>query len=147
MIKIQLPEFSDPMFSVVDVDDRLKSKRGGLYFFYSTTEELLYVGKASNVRSRVKQHINKTGYRETNNTYEISDHFKYVAVVYVDSEFERDIYETFAINTLKPKLNRGKVWTYKSQYNNFRNDGEEVQVQTLYYDIDCHTVVDLEASE
>jgi excinuclease UvrABC nuclease subunit len=76
---------------------------------------LLYVGKASFLRPRITQHLNGES-----NTRDVSHNFDTVECIYVDCEVDRDIYETYMINTFKPRLNADKVWTYDNERFNER---------------------------
>ena len=53
------------------------------------------------------------------NTKDIRHNFALVKCIPVDDPADRDILETYLINTLKPPLNREKVYTYTS---NFHSD-------------------------
>ena len=47
-------------------------------------------------------------------TSDIKHNFSYIKCFYCDCPVERDIYETYLINLLKPALNVNKVYTYKT---------------------------------
>lgn len=85
-------------------------KRPGLYYFYNAQHEIMYVGKASGLKQRISQHI-----KGCEGTADLKHNFTYVSFVYVDCPVEREIYETFQINKLKPPLNWDKVFTYQSE--------------------------------
>lgn len=85
---------------------QITREKGGLFFFYNEANELLFVGKARKIRQRIKKHF------EDN----VSPMKKYREEVYkievfeIDDAMDREIYETYAINTLKAKYNLDKVF-------------------------------------
>lgn len=83
----------------------------GIYRFYDKNGQVVYIGKTACLYHRVQQHISGTAV----NTIDINHNFYIVKCFYVACPAERDIYETYLINTLKPILNTDKVFTYKSQ--------------------------------
>lgn len=91
--------------------------RGGIYLFYSEDQsELLYIGKANNLRQRVKMHLRDAsmGPNRFGGTGDVKHNFRWIRTFCVDCPMERDIYETYLINTLKPSLNVGKVYLYET---------------------------------
>ena len=85
----------------------------GLYFMYSETNELLYVGKSKNIRSRLKQHFKqlKGERRERNLKSEVT------RVDYLEcyDDLPTSLLELHFIKTLRPKYNRAqrkKVFRY-----------------------------------
>ena len=80
--------------------------KGGIFMFYNKNDELLFVGKARKIRQRIKKHF------EDN----VSPMLKHRAEVYkisvciVEDPMDREIYETYAINTLRAKYNIDKVF-------------------------------------
>lgn len=101
-INITLPEF-DVNVTVAQIETIPQS--AGIYFFYDENDDLLYIGKTVNLRSRIIAHIS-SGEKEG---------LHRIKAFFVDCPMERDIYETYFINTLQPKLNTAKVWLYDSQ--------------------------------
>lgn len=85
-------------------------KTGGIYLFYGSDGELLYLGKAGDLRTRVVQHLNGKS-----NTVDICKFFDSVGVIYIDDRVYRDVLETMLINLWKPKLNVDKAWTYDTE--------------------------------
>lgn len=99
----------------IDTIDEMPTN-GGIYLFYNEScDELLYIGKSGNMKQRIRMHLSSD-----KNTVGIRHNFKWVEYFYVDCPMERDIYETYLINTLEPSLNVNKVFTY----NTSRWDGE-----------------------
>jgi excinuclease UvrABC nuclease subunit len=80
--------------------------KGGLILFYNADDELLFVGKARKLRPRVKRHFEDQVSPLKNYRHDI---YK-IAVMLVEDPMEREIYETYIINTLKAKYNIDKVF-------------------------------------
>ncbi|BCG57197.1 MULTISPECIES: nucleotide excision repair endonuclease [Paenibacillus] len=81
-------------------------EKGGIFMFYNDRDELLFVGKARKLRPRIKKHFE-------DNVSPIKDHRNEVAkieVCVVEDPVEREIYETYIINTFKAKYNVEKVY-------------------------------------
>ncbi|HEY2420660.1 MAG TPA: nucleotide excision repair endonuclease, partial [Neobacillus sp.] len=69
-------------------------------------DDLLFVGKARKLRPRVKRHFEDA-------VSPIKDHrdeVNKIAVCVVEDPMEREIYETYIINTLQAKYNIDKVF-------------------------------------
>lgn len=63
---------------------------GGLYLFYSADLDLLYIGKARNLRHRIKQHLFPRGTaEEASNTRKIKHRFHYVCFLPIQEEGDR----------------------------------------------------------
>lgn len=79
---------------------------GGIFMFYNKNNELLFVGKARKIRQRIKKHF------EDNVSPMIKhrDEVYKISVCIVEEPMDREIYETYAINTLKAKYNIDKVF-------------------------------------
>lgn len=88
----------------------------GVYFLYSRKDELLYVGQSKNVYTRIKQHI---AGRDSSGRF--ADDIELITVYFVSDDYEREIYETYAINEYKPLYNTGKVF-----FNNITSAGLEI---------------------
>ncbi|GGF93079.1 hypothetical protein GCM10010912_42610 [Paenibacillus albidus] len=79
--------------------------KGGIFMFYNDKDELLFVGKARKLRPRIKKHFEDT-------VSVIKDHRDEVTkieVCIVDDAVDREIYETYIVNTLRAKYNVDKV--------------------------------------
>lgn len=85
---------------------RIPRDKGGIILFFNKNEDLLFVGKARKLRPRVKRHFEDTVSPVKNHREEI---FK-IAVINVEDPMEREIYETYIINTLQAKYNIDKVF-------------------------------------
>jgi hypothetical protein len=85
---------------------RIPRDKGGLILFYNANDELLFVGKARKLRPRVKRH-----FEDQVSPIKMYRHDVYkIAVILVEDPMEREIYETYIINTLKAKYNIEKVF-------------------------------------
>lgn len=114
------------------IDQYLK-KKSGLYLFYNNNFELMYIGKAGDIRSRVDQHI-----KGKTHTKDIKHNFKYFRYIEINNIVDMDIYETYYINLLKPKLNIDKVYTYKSDIglNKYKSEEEINRIQIYQSELD-----------
>src|SRR3954462_4194658 len=80
--------------------------KGGIFQFYNINDELLFVGKAKKLKQRNKKHFE-------NNVSPIKmhrDEVYRIDICYVEDPMEREIYETYIINTLQSKYNIDKVF-------------------------------------
>lgn len=80
--------------------------RGGVFMFYNIHDELLFVGKARKLRQRIKKHFEDN----VSPMKKYRDEVYSIDVCYVDDPMEREIYETYIINTQKAKYNIDKVF-------------------------------------
>lgn len=79
----------------------------GIYRFYDKDNNLLYVGKAANLRSRIFNHISLKS-----NTKDVAHLFKKVSCTYIERTGKTiDIIEKFMINELKPTYNKSIVYS------------------------------------
>lgn len=74
--------------------------------FYNIHDESLFVGKARKLRQRIKKHFEDNVSPVKHHRDEV---YK-IEVCVVNDPMERDIYETYAINTLQSKYNIEKVF-------------------------------------
>ncbi|MBQ0140636.1 MAG: nucleotide excision repair endonuclease [Kurthia sp.] len=80
--------------------------KGGLLSFFNADNELLFVGKARKLRPRLKKHFQ-------DQVSPLKDHRDEVAKIeafVVENPMEREIYETYMINTLQAKYNTEKAF-------------------------------------
>ncbi|WP_057912204.1 nucleotide excision repair endonuclease [Peribacillus muralis] len=80
--------------------------KGGIILFYNERDELIFVGKARKLRPRVKKHFE-------DNVSPIKEHrneVKKIDILIVEDPMEREIYETYMINSLRAKYNVDKVF-------------------------------------
>ena len=94
-----------PICGFVDLHEIPRDK-GGIILFYNKQDELLFVGKARKLRPRVKKHLEDNVSPLKPHREEINK----IAVINVDDAMEREIYETYIINTLRAKYNTDKVF-------------------------------------
>lgn len=124
MIKVEIPAF-DYIEIANNLSDSIKRKPG-IYMFYGPDETLMYIGKTQDLFERIKNHLG--GYAE--NTADVHHNFHSVACIFVESPVDREIYETYMINELKPLLNTNKVYTYKtSRYLDAYQSKEALEAQ------------------
>ena len=122
MIKIDIPE---PNLTITERKQDLKENepaikpiygfidfhliprdKGGIFLFYNINDELLFVGKARKLRQRIKKHFE-------DNVSPIKmhrDEVYRIDISYVEEPMDREIYETYIINTLQSKYNIDKVF-------------------------------------
>lgn len=106
MIQIQLPKVSLKLtVDNLTINRNKIDERCGIYYLYDRDHCLLYVGQAKNLYARLIQH--RSGHSNSRTFYE---DIAYIDVTFVDCEYEREIYETHAIHTLRPSCNRSKVF-------------------------------------
>ncbi|GKV54668.1 hypothetical protein NCCP2222_06150 [Sporosarcina sp. NCCP-2222] len=94
-----------PICGFIDLHEIPRDK-GGIVLFYNREDELLFAGKARKLRQRVKKHLE-------DNVSPIKDHrseVNKISVILVEDPMEREIYETYIINTLRAKYNTEKVF-------------------------------------
>ncbi|MEI5909653.1 nucleotide excision repair endonuclease [Bacillus spongiae] len=94
-----------PIQGFIDLH-KIPRDKGGIILFYNIHDELLFVGKARKLRQRVKKHLEDKVSPIKNHRDEVYR----IDVCLVDDPMERDIYETYLINTLKSKYNVDKVF-------------------------------------
>lgn len=107
-IEIRMPEDSLTFerYEYKSVAETLKHKPAGVYFLYGEDDKLLYVGKTKNFRTRLLSHFRGRDLSE--------EFYKYIVkatVYFVASEYEREVYETYAINNYSPEFNRAKTYS------------------------------------
>ncbi|WP_411345055.1 nucleotide excision repair endonuclease [Paenibacillus sp. WLX1005] len=116
MIQITIPEAdvsitkqSNPQLSHIYgfTDFHLITReKGGIYMFYNEQDELLFVGKARKLRPRIKKHFEDTVSPIKNHRDEVTR----IDVCVVEDATEREIYETYIINSLQARYNMEKVF-------------------------------------
>jgi excinuclease UvrABC nuclease subunit len=86
-------------------------KQGGVYFIYRDGV-LLYVGRSINLKQRLMSHV----LRSSPATAEYVNEATNIKGFFVWDIADQEIYETYAIKTLKPKLNKQKTHKIKRNY-------------------------------
>jgi excinuclease UvrABC nuclease subunit len=76
-------------------------ERGGIFMFYNSKDELLFVGKARKLRQRIKKHFEDTVSPIKNHRDEVAK----IEVYFVEDPVEREIYEIYIANKFKAKYN------------------------------------------
>ncbi len=84
--------------------------RGAGVYALESKGEILYIGKAANLRERVKSHFQQPGYKD----YLFLDKVEKIGYIKTDSEIEALILEAKLIKELKPKFN--VVWRDDKNY-------------------------------
>lgn len=85
-------------------------KRSGVYSFQKASGDILYIGKAANLRERVRNHFIQPGFKEN----KFLAKTKKVGFLQTDSEIEALILEANLIKKLQPKYNI--VWRDDKNY-------------------------------
>lgn len=115
MINIEIPNYSERL-SISEIHKvKLES---GFYFMRDSSGEIVYIGEALNLRSRLRKHMTG-GSGTTKRFYPV---FKTVDIFYCDRK-ERKIYESYAINKYDPVGNvNGNETANKSVLRKRRED-------------------------
>ena len=122
MIKIEIPnpdvvitkkrQVGEPVEAVISSEygftdyHRIPRDKGGLLLFFNANDDLLFVGKARKLRPRAKKHFED----QVSPIKKHRDEVYKIAVLVVEDAMEREIYETYIINTLQSKYNVDKVF-------------------------------------
>lgn len=80
-------------------------EKGGIFMFYNADDELLFVGKARKLRPRIKKHFEDTVSPMKPHREEVTT----IEVCIIEDPVDREIYETYIINTMRAKYNVDKV--------------------------------------
>lgn len=78
-------------------------RQPGIYKYYSKEKELLYVGKAKNIRKRVSSYFIKK--QASNKTHELVKHIHHIEFTIVNSEQDAFFLENSLIKNFQPKYN------------------------------------------
>lgn len=92
-----------PYYGFIDFH-KITREKGGLFFFYNEENELLFVGKARKIRQRIKKYFDGNVAPLNNHKFEVHK----IEIYEVEDAMEREIYETYAINTFRAKYNVDK---------------------------------------
>lgn len=76
-------------------------KKTGIYCFSNEKKKKLYIGKATNIQDRVKNHFQQPGFKD----YLFLDKVKKIGYIKTDSEIEALILEAHLIKKYQPKYN------------------------------------------
>jgi excinuclease UvrABC nuclease subunit len=86
--------------------NKIPRDKGGIILFFNANDDLLFVGKARKLRPRIKRHFEDT----VSPIKAHRDEVYKIAVLVVEEPMDREIYETYIINTLHAKYNIEKVF-------------------------------------
>ena len=92
-----------PYYGFIDFH-KITREKGGLFFLYNEANELLFVGKARKIRQRIKKYFDGNVAPLNNHKHEVHK----IEIYEIEDAMEREIYETYAINTLRAKYNVDK---------------------------------------
>jgi hypothetical protein len=90
-----------------DVKNKKEFNLPGIYVFYDDQDVPLYVGKTINFKKRF------AGHAKSSTFFRLATR---VRLYVIKGEYEKDIYETYLINELKPEFNRGKTFYVRHEY-------------------------------
>jgi excinuclease ABC subunit C len=76
----------------------------GVYKFHNTTGEIIYVGKAKNLKNRVSSYFNKSS-NHNRKTIRLIREIEKIEIAIVNSEFDALLLENSLIKELQPKYN------------------------------------------
>ena len=76
----------------------------GVYIMHKAGGEIIYVGKAKNLKNRVRQYFNES-YKKTNKILQMVHNIDYFEYIVVDNELESLILESNFIKEYRPKYN------------------------------------------
>jgi len=103
IVKQDAPELSN-IYGFTDFH-LITRETGGIFMFYNAKDELLFVGKARKLRPRIKKHFEDSVSPMKNYRDEVTK----IEVCVVEEPLDREIYETYILNTLQAKYNVEKV--------------------------------------
>jgi len=108
-LKPKSKEATLPPLLPKEVFDRLPKKEG-VYYFRNSKNEVIYVGKANNIRQRVLSHIYDKSKKEVNMCMEIAN----ITFTETGSELLALLLESSEIKRIYPKFNRAQRRTGES---------------------------------
>ena len=94
-----------PINGFIDIHEIPRDK-GGIILFFNNNDELLLAGKARKLRQRVKKHLEDSVSPLKDHRAEVHK----ISVIIVEDAMEREIYETYIINTMRAKYNTEKAF-------------------------------------
>lgn len=112
IIEIDVP---DNYLTVDSMEVRRKKKYDipGVYVFYSKDDTPLYVGKTVSFKRRFNGHAASSEF------YPLAS---YARLYEVKREYDKDIFETYLINELRPEYNRAKTFYARREYEDMLDD-------------------------
>ncbi|MEG0259448.1 MAG: nucleotide excision repair endonuclease [Lysinibacillus sp.] len=94
-----------PIYGFIDFH-KIPRDKGGIFMFFNKENDLLFVGKARKIRQRIKKHFEDN----VSPMKKYRDEVHKIEVFEVEDPMDREIYETYAINTLRAKYNLEKMF-------------------------------------
>ncbi len=90
-----------------DYREALKNipKRPGVYQFWNSAGELIYIGKAKNLKNRVSSYFNKDSYRTNSKTQVLVSKICNITFTIVDTEIDAWLLENSLIKKHQPRYN------------------------------------------
>jgi len=123
IIKIELTDkVYENNFAIID---RTITKKAGIYFLFNKDMELIYIGKAKNIRCRLVQHCSDKSIRYGEYEYPAGvtpcdkKEVAYFSCIEIEDESERDLKELILLNIIKTKYN------FKDKYIQSSDKGEK----------------------
>ncbi len=77
----------------------------GIYHFYDKKENIIYIGKAKNIKKRVKSYFNNAQHKLSIKTKKMVGEIAYIYITIVNSEYEALLLENNLIKNHQPKYN------------------------------------------
>jgi len=109
IIEIQkLVQKADNNFAIID---RTITQKGGIYFLFDKDLELIYIGKAKNIRQRLVQHCSNKSTRWGEYEYPFGvtpckkGEVVYFSYIEIENEKERKIQELILLSIIETKYN------------------------------------------
>ena len=96
---------TDELAGFSDIHDIPRDK-AGIILFYDNDDQVMFVAKARKLRFRTKKHLED----QFSPLKDVRDEIAKISVWYVDSAMEREMLETYFINTERATYNREKVF-------------------------------------
>lgn len=89
-----------------NIPEELKKlpQKPGVYIMHKEDDEVIYVGKAKNLKNRVRQYFSKS-YKRTTKIEQMISHINYFEYIVVDNELESLILESNLIKEYRPRYN------------------------------------------
>lgn len=82
----------------------------GIYFIFNEKDKLMYIGKSNDIFKRMKDHYRGIGGEEG-----VCHNYHSFQYGILNDPVDRDIYETWYINKMKPPINTRKLFSYESK--------------------------------
>ncbi len=103
----QLEEYKATHLKLQNTELSKYSRRPGVYFFLNAREEVIYVGKAKNIRKRLQSHFSNAEKQTIIDYSQVED----IAVEYTGNDIIAQLVESDNIKSLKPLYNSQQIKT------------------------------------